>query len=177
MKKVTFLILVQLSFILCSCTLPEEKDLQESKKWLALANNEQAFDPAKGSPGLGIIFTKDIMEAGLDMAELKTHLTNEEIENIAEIMLNKQGTSRKEMEKAIKLFNRMKKEDYEKTYILYLEKQVPRHEPQIKFFKIIYRKAKKHDESFIRLPKATQSKLMLDALEEFKKIHNQSPNK
>ena len=110
MKKITILLAVLLIFVTFSCTPNKGENLNDITK---------AHTVEKPST-----FSIDESEKGINMPELKTFLKKDEIENVAETMVNKPGTTQDQLDLAVILLNRMKKEDYEKTWLLYLEKDI-----------------------------------------------------
>ena len=164
-----YLKLFLLLFLFCGCIKNTEKEkviLQSTE------SNKQA------------LFLLPVTKRGLEMDELEKRLSVDEIEKIAAVLVNEEGTSQEDVNKAVITLNRMKKHDYEKTYLLHLEKKLEYEERQedyedkeivlgdykrrIEYYKFLFKNAKDYKQSYARLSKDIQLELRKKAEEEMK---------
>lgn len=116
------------------------------------------------------VFAKSRNE-GLALPEID-YLSEEEIIRISKILVNPVGTKQSEMDEALTLLNRMKKSDYEKTWLLYLEGKVKDAKSygdehaesvassikrRIVLYQTIFELCEDYDVSFLRLDKDTKA--------------------
>lgn len=174
MKKITYLLILQLLFFSFSCNT-EKEEKKTNDHMLIVAEEEE----------MPTIFTKTVLEMGHDMPEMKRFASKDEIENTVEALLNKQGTTQDQLNIATTLLNRMKKEDYEKTWLLYLEKDIvyqgtknlkstESFKRQVVLYQTIFKYARDYDVSFPRLSEKNRLKILKLATEELAKTSGAS---
>ncbi len=117
-------------------------------------------------------------EKGLAAPEID-FLSDEKINEISKTLVNIPGTTQEELNDALTLLYRMKKSDYEKTWLLYLEHQlenvktwsnesrkveVHSAKNRIEYWKSIFEKCQNFEKSYVRLPQS-QRKAIKDESE------------
>lgn len=139
-------------------------------------NKQKIFEKPKSTNIDGMAFFKfDLIEEAQEMDELKYSVDEERINEIAEILNNVKYTKQEDLDEALVLLNRMKKEDYEKTYLLYLKNRLENEilkmdyegkeyvvfdfENSLNYHKILFEFSNEQPQSFPRLPKKIQRNL------------------
>lgn len=112
-------------------------------------------------------------------------LSDEKISQTSETLINNVGTTQEELNQAITLLYRMKKSDYERTWLLYLEHQLEniKNTPQesktfivsgaknrMNYWKIIFDKCQTSEVSYVRLPIEQRKKIRAEAKEEIRGV-------
>ncbi len=168
MKKISFLFVAQLLLFSFSCSSGNEHKVLEDEV--------QDF-----LPGMDRALFGGNLTLGLDLPELENYLSENEIENVAETLVNKPGTTQNQANAAMTLLNRMKKEDYEQTRLLMLKKRAVYNrangdekgalseERRLKFFTVMFKEANKYEMSFARLSREVRKRLFDQTLKQLEK--------
>lgn len=160
--------------ICISCVRSKEEDKS--------LNNAAIYNDAQNNAVVG--YSSRAADKGKELSELDDYLDDEMIDKVSESLLANPDITQTELNDAVTLLHRMKKEDYQKTYLLYLNKKLIRAKEQgkeystirsingrIRYHNILFQYAQPYQESYLRLPEQVRKELKEKAQNELRQTY------